>query len=73
MEYLTLNNGVQMPLVGFGTFLLGGETCVRAVSDAIRTGYRMIDTAEAYGNEKMSAKGSDRAALTANRCFSSPR
>lgn len=57
MEYLTLNNGVQMPLVGFGTFLLGGETCVRAVSDAIRTGYRMIDTAEAYGNEKDVGEG----------------
>ena len=52
MEYLTLHNGVQMPLVGFGTFLLGGETCKNAVATAIKTGYRMIDTAEAYGNEK---------------------
>ena len=52
MEYLTLNNGVQMPLVGFGTFMLGGKTCTEAVSAAIKNGYRMIDTAEAYGNEK---------------------
>ena len=52
MEYLTLNNGIRMPLVGFGTFMLGGDTCKKAVAAAIETGYRMIDTAEAYGNEK---------------------
>lgn len=52
MEYFTLNNGLQMPLLGFGTFLLNGETCVNSVVSAIQTGYRMIDTAEAYGNEK---------------------
>lgn len=52
MEYLTLNNGVQMPLVGFGTFMLSGENCKNAVAKAIENGYRMIDTAEAYGNEK---------------------
>lgn len=57
MEYLTLNNGVQMPLVGFGTFMLGGETCANAVAEAIRIGYRMIDTAEAYGNEKEVGEG----------------
>ena len=50
MDYLTLNNGTRMPLVGFGTFMPGGEACTNAV--AIRGGYRMIDTAEAYGNEK---------------------
>ena len=52
MEYLTLNNGVHMPLVGFGTFMLGGQICADAVAAAIESGYRMIDTAEAYGNEK---------------------
>ncbi len=57
MEYLTLNNGVQMPLVGFGTFMLGGDTCKNAVATAIETGYRMIDTAEAYGNEKEVGEG----------------
>lgn len=45
MEYLTLNNGVQMPLVGFGTFMLSGETCTKSVAAAIESGYRMIDTA----------------------------
>lgn len=57
MEYLTLNNGVQMPPVGFGTFMLSGETCANAVAEAIRIGYRMIDTAEAYGNEKEVGEG----------------
>ena len=57
MEYLTLNNGVPMPLVGFGTFMLGGETCTEAVTAAIESGYRMIDTAEAYGNEKEVGEG----------------
>ena len=57
MEYLTLNNGVPMPLVGFGTFMLGGEACKTAVAAAIRSGYRMIDTAEAYGNEKEVGEG----------------
>ena len=57
MEYLTLNNGVPMPLIGFGTFMLGGETCTEAVTAAIEIGYRMIDTAEAYGNEKEVGEG----------------
>lgn len=68
MEYLTLNGGVQMPLVGFGTFMLSGESCTRAVAAAIQSGYRMIDTAEAYGNEKevgagIKASGIDRKEL----------
>lgn len=57
MEYLTLNNGVRMPLAGFGTFMLGGECCTDAVAAAIQSGYRMIDTAEAYGNEKAVVEG----------------
>ncbi|MDO5001021.1 MAG: aldo/keto reductase [Eubacteriales bacterium] len=57
MEYLTLNNGVSMPMVGFGTFMLAGETCTKAVAEAIKSGYRMIDTAEAYGNEKAVGEG----------------
>ena len=68
MEYLTLNNGEKMPLVGFGTFMLGGEACKNAVASAIQNGYRMIDTAEAYGNEKdvgegIQASGIDRGEL----------
>ena len=68
MEYLTLYNGVRMPLVGFGTFTLSGQTCTDAVAAAIESGYRMIDTAEAYGNEAdvgagIARSGIDRGAL----------
>ena len=51
MNTFVLNNGISMPLIGFGTFLLQGEDCKNAVREAISAGYRMIDTAEAYGNE----------------------
>lgn len=40
MEYLTFNNGIQMPLIGFGTFMLSGKDCTDAVVSAIETGYR---------------------------------
>jgi diketogulonate reductase-like aldo/keto reductase len=52
MEKVVLNNGVEMPLLGFGVFQVTnpGE-CENAVVDAIHTGYRMIDTAASYGNE----------------------
>ena len=69
MEYLTLNNGVQMPLVGFGTFMLNGEACTNAVAAAIQTGYRMIDTAEAYGNEKEVGKGIKAAGIDRKELF----
>ena len=69
MEYLTLNNGVQMPLVGFGTFMLDGETCAEAVSTAIKSGYRMIDTAEAYGNEKAVGDGIKRSGIDRRELF----
>lgn len=57
MEYLKLNNGITMPALGFGTFMLAGEICEEAVAAAIQEGYRMIDTAEAYGNEAAVGKG----------------
>ena len=57
MEYLKLNNGITMPVLGFGTFMLAGETCEESVASAIEAGYRMIDTAEAYGNEAAVGNG----------------
>ena len=52
MNMITLNNNIQMPMIGFGTFLMGGSECEESVLAAIRSGYRMIDTAEVYGNEE---------------------
>lgn len=53
MEYATLNNGIQMPLEGFGVFQVPDPTqCENSVLDAISSGYRLIDTAAAYMNEE---------------------
>ena len=53
MEYVTLNNGIKMPLEGFGVFQVPDPAqCEQAVLDAIESGYRLIDTAAAYMNEK---------------------
>lgn len=53
MEYVTLNNGIKMPLEGFGVFQVPDPAqCKQAVLDAINSGYRLIDTAAAYMNEE---------------------
>ena len=57
MQYLTLNNGVKMPILGYGVFQIADlEECERCVLDALEVGYRLLDTAQSYGNE--SAVGS---------------
>lgn len=53
MEFTTLNNGVKMPMEGFGVFQVADSVqCEQAVLDAIKAGYRLIDTAAAYMNEE---------------------
>lgn len=53
MNYITLNNGIKMPMEGFGVFQVADPAqCEQAVTDAIQSGYRLIDTAAAYGNEE---------------------
>ena len=52
-----LNNGIPMPMLGFGTNTLNGLVCERSVSDAISVGYRLIDTAKVYGNEESVGAG----------------
>lgn len=53
MQKIVLNNGVQMPILGFGVFQIEDPAeCERSVRDAIDVGYRLIDTAASYGNEK---------------------
>lgn len=53
MEYITLNNGIKMPMLGFGVFQVpDAAQCEQAVLDAIESGYRLIDTAAAYMNEE---------------------
>ena len=53
MQKVVLNNGVEMPILGFGVFQVADPAeCEKAVTDAIETGYRLIDTAASYGNEE---------------------
>lgn len=52
METIKLSNGVEMPLLGYGVFLVSPQECERCVSDALSVGYRLIDTAQAYANEE---------------------
>lgn len=58
MKHVTLNNNLQMPIVGFGVFQIAdANECRRSVIDAIETGYRLIDTAASYMNEEAVGKG----------------
>lgn len=52
MQTVKLNNDVEMPVLGYGVFLVDPKECERCVTDAIDVGYRMIDTAQAYFNEE---------------------
>ena len=61
MEYVTLNNGIKMPKNGFGVYQVGKEECERVVIDAIKVGYRLIDTAQSYFNEEEVGKAIEKA------------
>lgn len=52
METVKLSNGIEMPIVGYGVYQVDPAECERCVSDALKVGYRMIDTAQAYYNEE---------------------
>jgi 2,5-diketo-D-gluconate reductase A len=61
MQYVPLNNGVSMPLLGFGVFqITDAAACEQSVVDAIATGYRLIDTAASYLNEAAVGRGIQR-------------
>lgn len=66
---VTLNNGIPMPMLGFGTNTLKGPTCVRCVSDAISVGYRLIDTAKVYGNEESVGAGIKKSGMIREKLF----
>ncbi len=52
MEYVTLNNGLKMPILGYGVYQVDPKEAQRCALDAISVGYRLIDTAQAYANEE---------------------
>lgn len=57
MEYVTLNNGIKMPMLGYGVYQVTNNECESCVRDALDVGYRSIDTAQAYGNEEAVGRG----------------
>ena len=69
MEYTTLNNGIKMPMAGIGTFLLTPNQAESAVLEALKDGYRLIDTANAYVNEKAVGRAMKKSGLTREDIF----
>lgn len=69
MEYISLNNGVKMPMAGIGTFLLSPDEAEASVLHALECGYRLIDTAKAYVNEKAVGRAMKRSGLPREEIF----
>ena len=69
MEYVTLNNGVKMPMLGYGVYQVDPAETERCVLEAIETGYRSIDTAQAYGNEEGVGRAAARCGLLREELF----
>ncbi|HKK61426.1 MAG TPA: aldo/keto reductase [Bacteroidales bacterium] len=66
---VALNNGVKMPMLGFGTNTLNDELGIQSVSDAISVGYRLIDTAHIYGNEAAVGEGIKQSGIEREKLF----
>jgi 2,5-diketo-D-gluconate reductase A len=64
-----LNNGVMMPVLGFGTYGLKGDVCAESVADAITVGYRLIDTAKVYQNEEAVGAGIKKSGINRKSLF----
>lgn len=70
MQNVTLNNGIKMPILGFGVFQIPNESeCEQAVIDAIKTGYRLIDTAASYQNETAVGNAIKKSEVPRNELF----
>ena len=69
MEYVTLNNGIKMPVLGYGVYQVSNEECERCVLDAVSVGYRSIDTAQAYGNEEAVGNAVKRCGVSREELF----
>lgn len=69
MEFITLNNGLQIPILGFGVFQIAPDICEQCVVDAIAVGYRRIDTAQSYQNEEAVGKAIERCGINRNELF----
>ena len=66
---VTLNNGVKMPVAGIGTFLLSPDEAEASVLSALQGGYQLIDTANAYVNEKAVGRGMKKSGVARENIF----
>lgn len=69
MEYVTLSNGVKMPQLGYGVYQVTQEECERCVADALKTGYRAIDTAQSYFNEEQVGAAIEKSGIARSEIF----
>ena len=73
MEYLILNNGIKCPAVGIGTFMLSPEEAENSVREALKMGYSLVDTANAYVNERAVGRGMKNSGLSREEIFLSTK
>ena len=69
MEYAVLSNGVKMPILGYGVYQVTKDECERCVLDALQTGYRHIDTAQAYYNEEQVGSAIEKSGIDRKEIF----
>lgn len=69
MEFVTLSNGVKMPILGYGVYQVSKEECERCVLDALKTGYRLIDTAQSYFNEEQVGSAIEKSGIAREKIF----
>ena len=72
MEYVTLNNELKCPVVGIGTFMLSPADAENSVREALKMGYRLIDTANAYVNERAVGRGMKDSGVKRDEIFFPP-
>jgi len=69
MEYVTLSNGIQMPILGYGVYQVTKDECERCVLDALRAGYRSLDTAQSYFNEEEVGSAVEKSGIPREKLF----
>lgn len=69
MEYITLNNGIKMPILGYGVYQISKENCKECVLNALKIGYRLIDTAQSYFNEEEVGEAIQESGIPRNEIF----
>lgn len=69
MEFITLRNGVRMPILGYGVYQIPQDICERCVLDALQVGYRSLDTAQSYFNEEQVGSAIEKSGIPRKEIF----